>query len=179
MSVQNDIPSFDVEVFPDSGHHFLFVPLSAKHLGITKLKKACLQDVLPWHPLQSHPWIRYRPGREEGQAGVHVAIESNLGTIKRGTLYEPRSEVILENPPELDVQPAPYAYEGVMKIPVDKDAEEVLLTITNPDNPIEELIIAKLQVIWKEPAGAGVSEGALHTSHVEQSQSREERSGVS
>ena len=153
MSAQNNIPTIDVEVFPDSGHHFLFVPLSSKHLAITKLKKACLQDKLPWEQLPTHPWLRYRPGRQDNEAGVHVAIESNLGSIRRGTIYEPRAEVALENPPEIGAQSAPYAYEGVMKIPVDQDAEEVLLTIANPDNFAEQMVIARLQVIWKEPAG--------------------------
>ena len=103
MSEADNVQKFEVRVFPDSGHHFTFIPLSPKHAKIAKLKKFCMRNKGPWAQLEKYPWIRYRIGSQGNEAGVHVAIESNLGTVKRGSMYEPRREVMLESAPDLSL----------------------------------------------------------------------------
>lgn len=130
-------------VFPNTGHHYAFVPIPKEVITKTpKLKQLCDQGRQGWRPL-NYPWIRGRFASKDGIPGLWVAIESNMGTIKRGSIYEPRREV----PTGDRENPTPYAATDVTHLPKDDHIIEIKI-------PIEgvTLEVVSFQVIWKEPA---------------------------
>jgi len=130
-------------VFPNTGHHYSFVPIAKEVLAKTpKLKQLCDQGKQGWRQL-NYPWIRGRFASKDGTPGLWVAIESNLGTIKRGSIYEPRREV----PTGDRENPTPFAATDVTRLPKDEHIVEIKM-------PIDGLTVAVVafQVVWKEPA---------------------------
>src|SRR5689334_16560970 len=115
--------SFDDEneigVFPNSGHHYTFVPIPDELVGETsELRALCVKDDVPWSTHPEHHWIRYRPGTKDyegqSQCGLWVAIESNLGDVTRGFVFEPRRNVEPRPvDPGYDALKTPYAFHDV------------------------------------------------------------------
>jgi hypothetical protein len=130
-------------VFPNTGHHYSFVPIAKEIISKTpKLKQLCDQGKQGWRPL-NYPWIRGRFASREGTPGLWVAIESNLGTIKRGSIYEPRREV----PTGDRENPTPYAATDVTRLPKGAHIVEIKMPIDGI-----QIEVVSFQVIWKEPA---------------------------
>jgi len=132
-------------VFPNSGHHYSFVEIPKEVLSKNpKLKPLCDQDKQGWRPL-NYPWIRGRFASRNGTPGLWVAIESNLGSIKRGSIFEPRREV----PTGDRENPTPYAATDATRLPKDEHVVEIKM-------PIEGVTtsVVSFQVVWKEPASA-------------------------
>lgn len=145
-------------VFPNSGHHYTFIPFSEK-LNIElrkKLEKLCKQERAPWFAL-GNSWMRGRYGLDSDRnPGLWVAVESNLGTVKRGSTYSPQRQVPADEVPEDSNlwKQSPYAYPSKDRLPASSDETEVIpVTIPNPDDRNQRIEIAKIQVIWKVPAG--------------------------
>ncbi|MES2569469.1 MAG: virulence factor SrfB, partial [Verrucomicrobiota bacterium] len=140
-----------INVFPESGHHYTFVPIDRaildKHPNI---KKLCSGERSEWREV-NHPWVRARFASREGVAGIWVAVESNLGSLKRGSLYEssrPMSEAEVAR-----LGPAatsPYAALDATHLP---DEKEIDIRIPSPEDPATIIDLARLQVVWKRPAG--------------------------
>jgi hypothetical protein len=63
-----------IQVFPDSGHHYTFVPFKDEILDeIPKLAKVCKQQRSPWFEMPHKKWVRLRygmHGKETGSLGV-------------------------------------------------------------------------------------------------------------
>ena len=93
----------EFRVFPNTGHHYLFVPFdkdwSSKYDKEQQLKRKCLSDKEPWRryegkdsasgELKKYTWIRTRPGVDSNKIpGIWLAVETNVGTIERGTFYD-------------------------------------------------------------------------------------------
>ena len=137
-----------IAVFPDSGHHCTFVPFPTALLAkFPELRALCASERTPWRELNKS-WQRGRFANRDGQPGLWVAVESNLGTVRRGTLYEPRHQVLeavgsAENP-------SPYAAGDTSRLP----DEESIVTITLPSrqNPAVPIEIS-FTLVWKRPAG--------------------------
>jgi Virulence factor SrfB len=130
-------------VFPNTGHHYSFVPIAKEVLSKTpKLKPLCDQDKQGWRPL-NYPWIRGRFASKDGTPGLWVAIESNMGTIKRGSIFEPRREV----PTGDRENPTPYATTDVTRLPKGEHIIEIKMPV---DGVTTEVV--SFQVVWKEPA---------------------------
>jgi hypothetical protein len=130
-------------VFPDTGHHYSFVPIAKEVLAKSpKLKQLCDRDKQGWRPM-NYPWIRGRFASKDGIPGLWVAIESNLGNIKRGSIFEPRREV----PTGGRENPTPYACTDVTRLPKDEHIVEIKMPI---DGVTVEVV--SFQVVWKEPA---------------------------
>lgn len=130
-------------VFPNTGHHYSFVPIAKEVLSKTpKLKQLCDQGKQGWRPL-NYPWIRGRFASKDGTPGLWVAIESNMGTIKRGSIFEPRREV----PTGDRENPTPYATTDVTRLPKGEHIVEIKMPV---DGVTTEVV--SFQVVWKEPA---------------------------
>jgi hypothetical protein len=137
-----DIPQ--IFIFPDSGHHYSFVPITKEVLAKNpKLKRLCDEGKQVWRPVNHH-WIRGRFASKNGVPGLWVAIESNLGTIKRGSIYEPKHEV----PTGDRENPTPYATTNSTRLPKEEHIVEIKMPI---DGVVVEVV--SFQVVWKEPAG--------------------------
>ncbi len=130
-------------VFPNTGHHYSFVPIAKEVLSKTpKIKQLCDQGKQGWRPL-NYPWIRGRFASKDGAPGLWVAIESNMGTIKRGSIFEPRREV----PTGDRENPTPYASTDVTRLPKGEHIVEIKMPV---DGVTTEVV--SFQVVWKEPA---------------------------
>ena len=113
--------STSLEMFPDSGHHYFFIPLDAFKQNTSQYKAACDADLAPWKPVPEYSWIRRRFGKCGDNVGMWLAIETNFGTKMRGWVLEPKSE--FKNDRELETAksesalPCPYAYAKESDMP--------------------------------------------------------------
>ena len=130
-------------VFPNTGHHYSFVEIPKDVLSKNpQIKQLCDQDKQGWRPL-NYPWIRGRFASRNGIPGLRVAIESNLGNIKRGSIFEPRREV----PTGDRENPTPYAATDVTRLPKGEHIVEIKIPIGGVTTSV-----VSFQVVWKEPA---------------------------
>lgn len=148
---------YKIFVFANSGHHYTFIPLSEKiQKEFPKLAKLCKIERARWFPLE-YTWIRGRFGMnsERNVPGLWVAVESNLGTGKRGSIYTPERQVPEDELP-VDLaarKPSPYAYSTEAKLPGDSESKTIPIKIPHPDDPSLKIEIAKFQVVWQVPNG--------------------------
>jgi hypothetical protein len=134
-----------INVFADSGHHYSFLPIDPPVLTkYPQFKVYCDQDRAEWRPL-NHPWIRGRFATRDGVPGMWIAVESNVGTIQRGSTYEPKHQIPAGN----TENPSPYPAPAITRLP--QGDHIVTIQVPAPDNTIVD--IASFQVIWKQPAG--------------------------
>ena len=130
-------------VTPNTGHHYAFVPIPKEIFTKTpEIKQLCDQGKQGWRPL-NYSWIRGRFASKNGTPGLWVAIESNLGSIKRGSIFEPRREVPIGD----RENPTPYAATDVTRLPKDEHIVEIKMPIRGVT-----VEVVSFQVIWKEPA---------------------------
>lgn len=136
-----------IYVFPNSGHHYDFVPLPKDLPNAAKLALLCRSDRSPWHEHPTYKWIRYRLATREAAgdaiSGIWVAIESNLGPPQRGLVFEPYRQVDERQPDSLQARLAtPYAsheesdvrpLEGTTVDVHDPDTGEVIATLPLPN----------------------------------------------
>lgn len=139
-----------IDVFPDSGHHYTFVPLLSDALKrYPQFKALCQQGRQPWRVV-NHPWIRARFAMHEGQPGLWVAVESNVGSVRRGSIFEPRQPC--ESRPEAETDnPTPYAAGDLSKLP--GEAKTITLKVPSPTEPGTTVEAAQFEIVWKRPAG--------------------------
>jgi hypothetical protein len=141
-----------VSAFPDSGHHYEFVPLPPDKCS-TQLIAHCNSDSAPWIAHATKSWIRYRLGsrrfEQRDEIGVWLAIESNLGDPSRGFVYEP-FEHIPARPlkPADEVSPSPYPFHSLSEIG-DQRIVEVVVPILDEGNGGR--IEVQVQVEWLKP----------------------------
>ena len=140
-----------IDVFPDSGHHYTFVPILPEVLQkFPQFKQMCGQGRQPWREV-NHPWLRGRFATKDGQPGLWVAVESNVGTIRRGTIYEPRQPCELR---PAAANASPYASTDLSKLP--SDARVIALKVPSPADPKTLIEVAQFELIWKRPAGEAI-----------------------
>jgi hypothetical protein len=103
-----------IHVFPNSGHHYFFLPLEKDLLSTYPLlKQMCDRGKEPWFQAGRLAWVRCRLGTKDRVPGLWVAVESNVGTIRRGTIYEPRRQ---SDAPCDTTNPSPYAVTSVTRL---------------------------------------------------------------
>lgn len=138
-----------IDVFPNSGHHYSFVPLSKDVISKYPVIKAlCDRGKEPWRQL-NHTWVRGRFATKEGVQGLWIAVESNVGDIRRGTIYDPKRSA---GDAQADViNQSPYAVSDATKLP--DEPMRVTIKIPAPGEPKNLLEVAEFQVVWKYPAG--------------------------
>ena len=78
-----------LKVFPNTGHQYFTRPLSAL---VTQKKEPELLKLVqqhwrfsPWS--RKYPWLRFALDQRENQPVITIAVETNLGTPSRGTLF--------------------------------------------------------------------------------------------
>ena len=147
----------EIRVFPNSGHHYEFVPLGddrCKDPKFSEVVNACRRDDQPWESHPKHPWIRFRKGVKEENGldvvGYWVAVESNLGPPERGFVYEPEMPVT-PRPVEVDGVSTPYAFSGLAELPAAPWIDLTIPVCDNERNCIEELPLPRL--VWIRSAG--------------------------
>jgi len=140
-----------IDVFPDSGHHYTFVPLLPEVLQkYPQFKQLCAQERQPWREV-NYSWVRGRFAVKDGQPGLWVAVESNVGTVRRGTIYETREPCEPRTDP---VSTPPYAVASISKLP--GEVKVVTLKVPSPADPKALIEVARFEVIWKRPAGEAI-----------------------
>lgn len=163
----NLLPRVELKVFPDTGHQYLFVPFKSEFLSRYdregKIKRLCSADRQPWVQYtgvekdgktpHTYTWIRHRYGvNADGAPGIWLVVETNVGTVRRGALYEKREVPFTDVPPSKDdwaVSPYAYPNQESLANKADKDSYDVLLTIPNPSELDEILQVALIEVIWQ------------------------------
>jgi len=138
-----------IKVFADSGHHYTFVQFSAELLKAhPKLRFVCEKEQVPWHDL-NHKWLRGRFGMNEGQHGMWVVLESNLGDTTRGSIYEPKRTYLVAEAGRYDADnPSPYAAVSDTRLPDDVEVIPIELELDG-----KQVTVASLELIWKKPGG--------------------------
>lgn len=168
---EEKIPSIRFDVMPNTGHHYMFVPLTNAWLkkydtSDQKIKRVCIRNAQPWRQYEEqghsgargkvYSWIRYRHGVDaKGTPGVWLAVETNLGTIKRGIVVEKKDVGEGEVPKSEDERTrSPYAFSDISRLvsrpDSSKDSVDVLLTIPNPQRGQKPIKIAVIEVIWQD-----------------------------
>ncbi len=160
-------PTVPVYLYPDTGHHFTFIPFEDSFLSRfdsgRQLRAACLTERVSWQEYEDsdkkvYKWIRWRLGTQGQKLGVWVAIETNIGSIKRGRLLAEKTVSEQEAPATSEQRVAtPYAYSSWAQLgglldaeghPMDHLPVEFKLNV-NPDARHEYVAIAKLELVWK------------------------------
>jgi hypothetical protein len=154
-----------LQVFPNSGHHFHFVRLSPEHLAEhPELAAVCARRTCPWAEARGEDgeavhWIRGRlstrtlVGASAGDPGVLLSIETNLGRTNRGWVYRPREkleaqrEALKENG---STHWTPYAYADVADVPSAPASIRFRLCENAVSPPLE--IWIDLELSWLTPA---------------------------
>jgi len=145
---EKDIPTLQVRVFPESGHHYAFAELTDAILkSNAPLRALCEQEKVPWSEL-GHKWLRGRFGMNEGLHGMWICFESNLGDITRGSIYEPWREY---HPQEAqghdESNPPPYAAIDATRLNPHPEKIPIIIPLGG-----KEVTIAILEIIWQERA---------------------------
>lgn len=144
--------TFDISLFPNSGHHYYFVGLPGSMSQMPIFTTLCAKGTA-WQVLASKKWIRYRFGTEGDKYGVWLAIESNLGTKKRGFPWEPEKAIPPEPlPDKYDFNETPYAAPGSNFLKEEAFKISSILSRINPImmTPPDDIII---RITWKVPDG--------------------------
>ncbi len=159
-------PDAEIEVLPNTGHHYFFVPLSKEtiqKLGgkYSVFGQKCRNNDFPWGPCyragdsKETPtpvrWIRHRPGvigRTTRETGVWFAIETNLGDEKRGTIFEDETPVAPGNVSRISELQSeerfPYRAESIGMIETDRNGVDRIEIKLGEKG--ESLIV---DIIWK------------------------------
>ncbi len=172
----------ELYIMPNTGHHYYFIPFSEqfkKQHGIqsSDLLKTWKGESRPWQGVPKKPydpqapeannkenqdrytWMRYRFGYKGAKQniGLWLAIESNLGTVKRGTLFEEREIAARDMPAnQAEHEVSPYAYpnhaaigrssqQGTLKEV--KDAYAIILPVELPDGKV--VPFERVDIIWQ------------------------------
>lgn len=125
-----------IDIFPNTGHYFSFVPIENGSTDEEFLKKWLICTGRPWanHPELS--WVRIRPGYSTGILGLWISVESNLGKHDRGIALEPLRP-IEEKPVEehgYDESWSPYAFKSMDQLPPNGVTNLPNVVISDPTN---------------------------------------------
>lgn len=134
----NSLGSALFEIMPNTGHHYQFIDFdedliqSPSNIELNKkLKLICEKNTSGWKEVSGNKWIRFKPGTKQYfnpfriKHGVWVAVESNIGTISRGSVIIPQENC--EEFPYTGQPNTPYAFETLNSVP--SQSEEVLISI--------------------------------------------------
>lgn len=145
---EKEIPTLQVRVFPESGHHYAFAALTDAILkSNAPLRALCEQEKVPWSEL-GHKWLRGRFGMNEGLHGMWICFESNLGDITRGSIYEPLREYHSQEAQGHDASnPPPYAAIDASRLNAQPEKIPIKIPLSG-----KEVTVAILEIIWQERA---------------------------
>lgn len=140
-----------IDVFAGTGHHYDFVPIRDEVLrAFPEYRQLCQSERIKWFAVE-HAWLRARFGMNEGRAGLWVAIETNVGTIKRGSTYE--NYVPVAQPPPGTENASPYCVQDYTRLP-DEQGEPVVVKLPNPrDKNLPKVPVVEFRIVWRVPSG--------------------------
>lgn len=162
------MPPIRINVLPNTGHHYFFVPFSKEALTEaggpqSDWARKCRSNTSPWEPCclngEEIPttWIRARFGYKgkRSNIGIWIAIETNVGPVTRGTFLNEESVTEASLPPQEDWSKSPYALKGIGEIrPMDDTTlKQYEFTITTMDKG-KAVELATIQVVWGLPEPA-------------------------
>lgn len=168
QNTSDKLPIIEFSVFPNTGHQYLFVPFEKSFLSTydtgRKIVRQCTGNHKPWLQYKgpdpdgkeiTYSWIRYRYGVDASNTpGIWLAVETNVGTIRRGSFYDEREVTsVPENKEEWTVSPYAYKSLGHLNLQSSKDSYDVLLMVPDPENTAKSLQVAQIQVIWQKVEG--------------------------
>ncbi|MBF8296990.1 MAG: hypothetical protein HW389_3535 [Bacteroidetes bacterium] len=144
--------SLTLNLFPNSGHHFAFLPFQDEFLQQNApIAEACKNENLPWQHIQNYRFIRFRYGSKDLKRGLWVAVESNLGRQSRGWVLEPERSIAKDEAKEnsnASHVATPYAFTQSAQIPV-SGLQEIILEIDGNDDSGSVKI--NLSIVWLRP----------------------------
>jgi len=149
-----------IYVFANSGHHYTFIPLSNElQSSFPKLVKLCKIERTPWLELD-FKWVRGRYGMDNnGKPGIWIVVESNIGSIDRGSIYAPERQVPeteLPSDSREDWSKSPYAYRDSKSLPDDDESPPITISVPDPDDRSKTIDVAQFKVVWKVPVGEAI-----------------------
>ncbi len=173
---QGPVPPAIIDLFADTGHHFAFVRFSDSQLRENpELEKLCRNSDFPWceardtsgTPLR---WLRYQFAQREAEglpteeSGVLLAIETNLGTARRGWALQPEEPV---GPAEAskytpaDKVATPYVFPHATRQPAGGVQRltvylPVISTPPRDSSALARSVSLELEIHWLEPVGKTV-----------------------
>jgi hypothetical protein len=152
MENQTHKKTVSITVFPNSGHHFEFIPLDdALFAEFPEFGAKCESGSYPWHAVRDAPWIRWRFGKRNEVRGMYLGIETNLGRLTRGWIYEPQRNIAgteAENETTGNGQTAPYVFAEVTLLPRDQ-TQPINLTIVSAKGV--DALQLDLVITWLRP----------------------------
>ena len=152
----------EIQIFPNSGHHFTFVPFPPDHLqAAADIKKLCVDNRSPWLQVSQPggipiPWIRARFATqpsgsfEPDQTGLFLAIESNLGNAQRGWILQPRTPLAPTDgsiPNQAQPKASPYAFAEASAIPSAPQNIAIIVREDKELNPPLDIRV-DLEISW-------------------------------
>lgn len=165
MSTSNKPKVLTWKILPNTGHHYFFIPFGKEITDQLpggsrgELAKKCRASKTTWQRYSTEaPWIRWRFGfkGKKSNIGIWVAVESNFGDIKRGTLHDKREIVAADMPEEGKREISLYRSVNTEALKYDKDGQSQSFDVSVPLGGGKELPLAVLQIIWQVPNGAPI-----------------------
>ncbi len=154
------------QIFPDTGHHFLFVPFQSEQIQASPdLSDFCKKDISPWDHVyasggQRIPWIharftyRFNDASAVDEPGILLVIESNLGRVDRGFVLQPKERLTSEQTRAYaSPKPTwtPYAHAALTDVP---SVPQMLSFVVSGDVLLKTPFKAEveLELTWLVPA---------------------------
>lgn len=177
----------EIKIFPNSGHHYWFMPLlpapdgredavrkalpqisfaSIPQKAVNRLAVLCSSGDNDWAEVNGCSWMRWRFGtkvighHEIGQIsllGIWYAVESNLGSLRRGYIYERDTTPRQDDPnyekfKALDGEPTPFAASDITRV---NDVARIVEHEVNIDDDFA--LSTTLECLWLEPVGTPIN----------------------
>jgi len=162
-----------IDLFADTGHHFAFVPLTSRQLQDNPdLDRLCRNNDFPWGEARDTTgaplrWLRYQFAQREingmptDENGVLLAIETNLGTARRGWAMQPEEPVSSTDAAHYtaaDKVRTPYVFADATRQP-DGGVQRVTVYLPLSPTPARDSsalgrsVSLDLEIHWLEPVG--------------------------
>ena len=154
IPVKTSTTPYRIRVFPNSGHQYFDIPL--KELLPQKdpsfLEKLAIgNNNLSWQKWSDYvPWILYRYEMGDGEPLLRMCVETNLGTPRRGLLFDVEENLVNEAPDESDAI-SPYASNDEAQI--ENDYRDRLLPLTSLPNKEGRDLQVSLEIHWIKRGG--------------------------
>lgn len=162
MNEIDDVKTIEWSILPNTGHHYKFVPFSAKDIERLggkqgEIAKLCRSSKKSWCELDKFSWVRYRYGYKgrRSNIGVWLAVESNIGDVTRGTFISEREVDKMHVPEESGRAVSPYRFQTLAELKNKSDNGKQQFSIAPLVNG-KNVAVAVLEIVWQNPNGAPI-----------------------
>lgn len=150
---KNASKPYVIRVFPNTGHQFFKIPLRdlLRDSDNDFLERFVISNRGPWRRWSRYlPWILYRYEKEQDQALLRLAIETNLGMPDRGLLFDVDDELVSELPDEDEIL---NAYASSEEAHIFSDYKHGLMPLPRLPNKEGRTVEVDLKIQWAEMTG--------------------------